>query len=44
MKLAERVSYVGEMRNTYKVLVGNPERKSPLEDPSVNWRLLLKGS
>ena len=39
----ERVSHVGEMRNTYKGLVGNPERKSPLEDSSVNWILSLTG-
>jgi hypothetical protein len=43
MTMAEHVSYVGEIRYTYKVLVGNPEWRSPLEDLRGNWRLLLKG-
>jgi hypothetical protein len=42
MKLAERISYVGEMKSTPKILVGNTERKFPLEDLSINWKLLLK--
>jgi hypothetical protein len=31
------------MRNIYKVAVGNPEWRSPLEDLSGKWRLLLNG-
>jgi hypothetical protein len=31
MRLAEHVERVAEMKNTPKILVGNPERKMPLE-------------
>jgi hypothetical protein len=30
------------MRNAYKILVGNPERKRPLEIPRRRWGLILE--
>jgi hypothetical protein len=33
MKWAGHVACMGEMRNVYKILVGKPERKRPLEIP-----------
>jgi hypothetical protein len=30
------VLLMGDMRNVYKILVGKPERKRPLEDQSVD--------
>jgi hypothetical protein len=28
---------MGEMRNAYRILVGKPERKRPLERPRHRW-------
>jgi hypothetical protein len=33
---------MGEIRNSYKILAGNPEGKSNSEDPSVDGRIILK--
>jgi hypothetical protein len=33
MKCAVRVARMGEKRNAYRILVGNPERKRPLGRP-----------
>jgi hypothetical protein len=33
MGWARHVAHVGEKRNVYEVLVGEPERKRPLEKP-----------
>jgi hypothetical protein len=30
------------MRNAYKIYVGNPKWKNPLEDPDVKGRIILK--
>jgi len=35
------VAHVGERRNAYKVLVGEPEVMTPLEGPRVNRRIIL---
>jgi hypothetical protein len=37
MKWAERVARMGEKRNAYRILVGNPEGKRPLERPRRRW-------
>jgi hypothetical protein len=37
MRQAGHVACVGEMRNTYKILVGNPEGKRPLRRPRHRW-------
>jgi hypothetical protein len=37
MKLEGHVAYMGEKRNLYRVLVGNPERKRPLGRPRHRW-------
>jgi hypothetical protein len=39
MKWAGHAACMGEDRNLYKVLVGNPEGKSHLEDQSVDRRM-----
>ena len=36
------VALVGERRNIYRVLVGKPEGKRPLEDPGVDERIILR--
>jgi hypothetical protein len=33
---------MGEMRNAYSILVGKPEDKRPLEDLTVNGRIILE--
>jgi hypothetical protein len=33
-------SLMGEMKNVYKVFIGNPERESPLGIPSCRWEAL----
>jgi hypothetical protein len=33
---AVHAAFMEEMKNTYKILVGNPERKSPLRRPRRN--------
>jgi hypothetical protein len=37
MRWAGHVARMGEGRNLYRVLVGKPERKSPLERPRRRW-------
>jgi hypothetical protein len=37
MRWAGHVARMGEGRNVYKVLVGNPARKRPLERPRRRW-------
>jgi hypothetical protein len=37
MEWIGHVACVGEKRNTYKVLVGEPERKRPLEKRRPRW-------
>jgi hypothetical protein len=39
MSWAGHVARMGEKRGVYRVLVGNPEGKSHLGDPSVDWRI-----
>jgi hypothetical protein len=41
MRWADHVSSMGEMKNAYKILVGKPEGKRPLERPSRRWRIIL---
>jgi hypothetical protein len=33
---------MGERRGTFRVLVGNPERRDQLEDQGVDGRIILK--
>jgi hypothetical protein len=37
MSRAGHVARIGEMRNTYSLLVGKPEGKRPLGRPSCRW-------
>jgi hypothetical protein len=37
MRWAGYVISMGEMRNTYKILVGKPEGKRPLGRPKRRW-------
>jgi hypothetical protein len=37
MRWAEHVARMGEGRNVYRVLVGKPEGKRPLERPRRRW-------
>jgi len=37
MRLAGHVARMGERRGVYKVLVGKPEEKRPLERPRRRW-------
>jgi hypothetical protein len=37
-------SMYGERRGIYKVLVGKPEGKRPMGDPSVDEKIILTGS
>jgi hypothetical protein len=39
MRWAGHVARVGEGRNVYRVLVGRPEGKKPLENQGVDWRM-----
>jgi hypothetical protein len=34
---SRKMRRVGEMRNAYKILVGKPEKKRPLERPKSRW-------
>jgi hypothetical protein len=38
MRWEGHVERIGEGRNLYKVLVGNPEGKRPLERPRGRWK------
>jgi hypothetical protein len=42
MGWAGHVARMGEMRNTYKILVGTPEKKRPLEDLLVSGKIILE--
>jgi hypothetical protein len=33
---------MGDRRDAYKVLVGKPEGKRPLERPTLTWKTILK--
>jgi hypothetical protein len=33
---------MGEIRNAYRILVGKPEEKNPLEDLGVDGRITLR--
>jgi len=37
MRWAEHVAHIGEMRNSYNILVGKPGAKIPLRRPSRRW-------
>jgi hypothetical protein len=37
MRLAGHVARMGERKNVYRVLVGKPGRKRPLERPRLRW-------
>jgi hypothetical protein len=36
------VTRMGEKRNAYRILVGNPEGKIPLGRPRLRWWTILK--
>jgi hypothetical protein len=38
----EHVACIGEMRNAYQILVGNPERKRPFGIHRHIWKIILK--
>jgi hypothetical protein len=38
IRRTRRVERMGEMRNAYKILIGNPEGKRPLGKPRHRWR------
>jgi hypothetical protein len=40
-RLAGHVARLGEVKNAYRILVGNPEGKRPLEDQGVDGRIIL---
>jgi hypothetical protein len=42
MRWAGHAARMGEGRNVYRVLVGNPEGKSPLERPRRRWEDRIK--
>ena len=42
MRWAGHVVHVGERRDVYRVLVGKPERKRPLERPRHRWEDNIK--
>jgi hypothetical protein len=37
VKWAEHIARMGDKKNTYKILVGKPEGKSPLGRPRRRW-------
>jgi hypothetical protein len=37
MRLVGHVARIGEVRNAYKILVGNSDRKRPLGSPKRRW-------
>jgi len=37
MRWVGHVAQMGQMRNAYKILVGNPEGKRPLVRPRCRW-------
>jgi hypothetical protein len=42
MRWAEYVARMAEMRDVYRILVGNPEVKRPLERPRPRWEDKIK--
>jgi hypothetical protein len=42
MRWAGHVARMGEGRNLYRVLVGKPEGKRPLEKPRCRWEDVIK--
>ena len=42
MRWAGHVTCMGVMRSVYRVLVGKPERKRPLERPRSRWKDNIK--
>jgi hypothetical protein len=34
------VASTGHRTNAYRILVGKPNRKIPLEDPDVDWKII----
>jgi len=42
MKWAGHVAPMGEGRSVYRILVGKPEGRRPLGDPSVDGRIILE--
>jgi hypothetical protein len=42
MKWAGHVAHMRERRGTYRVLLGKPERKSPLERPRPRWKCNIR--
>ena len=42
MRYAGHVACMWERRDAYRVLVGRPEGKRPLEDPGIDGRIILK--
>jgi hypothetical protein len=42
MRWVEHLAYTGEMRNTYRILVGKSETKRLLGRPRCRWRITLK--
>jgi hypothetical protein len=42
VRLVEHVTRLGEMRNAYKILVGNPEGKRPLERTKRKWNFNIR--
>jgi hypothetical protein len=42
MKWVGHVARMGEGRGVYRILVGKPDGKRPLEDPGVDGRIKLR--
>jgi hypothetical protein len=42
MRWAGHAARMVERRNAYRIMVGKPEGKSPLEDQDVGWWTMLK--
>jgi len=42
MRWAGHVAHMGDMRSVYRVLVGEPEGKRPLERPTHRWEDNIK--
>jgi hypothetical protein len=42
MRWAEHVARMGAKRNAYRILVGKPEGKRPLETPGHRWKDSIK--
>jgi len=42
MRQAGHVARMKEMRNSFKMLVGKAERRDPLEDLVIDWKIILE--